>query len=348
MHLIQHLEGVMTDQPPPPPGNYPPPPPGGGYPPPPPGGGYNPPPPPGGYPPPPQQGGYPPPPQQGGYPPPPQQGGYPPPPQQGGYPPAGGPGYGGYPGQQQAFSVGDAFSWAWAKFTRNAAPLIIAAVVYALIIGVLMGITYGLAFALAPDTVTTYESSDYGAGFEYSTSAGLGAASIFVLILGYIVLLVVGAAIQSAYTSGLLDIANGQQVTVGSFFKPRNVGSVIIAGLIIGVLAGIGSLCFIGGLVVAFFTMFTIVALLDRNLPPIDALKASFNLAKDNFVPVLLTLLVAYAVIIVGALLCGVGLLAAVPIAGLIQVYAWRRLTGGQVAELNPQPLPPGPQPQQY
>ncbi|BBY51932.1 hypothetical protein MARA_54000 [Mycolicibacterium arabiense] len=52
----------MTDQPPPPPGNYPPPPPQGG-----------------GYPPPPQGGGYPPPPQGGGYPPPPQGGGYPPP-----------------------------------------------------------------------------------------------------------------------------------------------------------------------------------------------------------------------------------------------------------------------------
>ncbi len=57
----------MTDQPPPPPGNYPPPPPGG-------------------YPPPPQGGGYPPPP-------PPQGGGYPPPPQGGGFaPPAGAPG----------------------------------------------------------------------------------------------------------------------------------------------------------------------------------------------------------------------------------------------------------------
>jgi uncharacterized RDD family membrane protein YckC len=64
----------MTDQPPPPPGNYPPPP--GNYPP--------PPPPPGGYPPPPppQGGGYPPPPPPGGgYQAPPQVAtGYPPPP----------------------------------------------------------------------------------------------------------------------------------------------------------------------------------------------------------------------------------------------------------------------------
>ncbi|WP_101952447.1 RDD family protein [Mycobacterium sp. 3519A] len=55
----------MTDQPPPPPGNYPPPPPPGGYPPPPPpqGGGYPPPPPSGGYqgPPPQAATAYPPP-----------------------------------------------------------------------------------------------------------------------------------------------------------------------------------------------------------------------------------------------------------------------------------------------
>ena len=68
----------MTDQPPPPPGNYPPPPPPpGGYPPPPPrGGGYPPPPPPpspgGGYQAPPQAAtGYPPPQAATGYPPPP-------------------------------------------------------------------------------------------------------------------------------------------------------------------------------------------------------------------------------------------------------------------------------------
>lgn len=63
----------MTDQPPPPPGNYPPPPPG------------NYPPPPGNYPPPP-------PPQGGGFPPQPQGGGFPPQPQGGGFPPPGGPG----------------------------------------------------------------------------------------------------------------------------------------------------------------------------------------------------------------------------------------------------------------
>ncbi len=53
--------------------------------------------------------------------------------------------------------------------------------------------------------------------------------------------------------------------------------------------------------------------------------------------------------VVVGALACGVGLLVAAPVAALIMVYAYRKLSGGQVVPLEqagyqPGP-PPGPQP---
>jgi uncharacterized membrane protein len=325
----------MSDQPPPPPPNYPPPPPGGGYPPPPPGGGYPPPPPPGGGYPPPQQGGYPPPPPPGGpagYPPP--QGGYPP----AGYPPPGGPG----PGGAQAFSIGDAFSWAWNRFSGNAVALIVAALIYALIVAVISGIVYGLAFALAPDTVTTYDS--YGSGFEYSASTSFGAASIAVMVIGSLLLFVVSAAMQSAYLAGSFDIADGRPVTIGSFFKPRNIGTVILASIIVSILTYIGLLlCIIPGLIVTIFTFFAIPAIVDRNLGAIDAIKHSFEITKANFVQVLLTWLIWVVILAVGAAVCYVGLLVAAPVATLFQVYAWRKFSGAPLAELNPQPLPPGP-----
>jgi uncharacterized membrane protein len=209
---------------------------------------------------------------------------------------------------------------------------------------VLYGIVYGLAFALAPNNVSTYDS--YDSGFEYSAGSSFGVASIAVLVLGGIVLLVVVAAVQAAYIGGLLDIANGQPVAIGSFFKPRMIGSVILATLIIGIASAIGSLCFILGIVISIFTLFTTVAIVDRNLSPIDGIKASVDITKANFVPVLLTWLVAAVIAIVGALVCGVGLIVALPVAALLTVYAYRRLTGGQVAALNPQPLPPQPPPQ--
>jgi uncharacterized membrane protein len=225
-------------------------------------------------------------------------------------------------------------------------PLIVATLIVGAIVGVLYGIVYGLAFALAPSGVTTYDTS--GNGFEYSTSASFGVASILVLALGGLVMFVVIAALQSAYLGGILDIANGQPVTIGSFLKPRNIGNVIVATLIIGIATSIGYvLCVLPGLAVAFLTFFAIIALLDRNLSAIDGIKASFEVVKANFVPTLLTWLSCAAIAVVGALVCFVGLFVAIPVASLLQVYAWRKLSGGEIAALNPQPLPPGP-PQQF
>ena len=332
----------MTDQPPPP-GNYPPPQ-QGGYPPPPPPpgsypppqqGGYPPPPPPPGSYPPPQQGGYPQP-QQGGYPPP-QQGGYAPPPPPGyptpagGYAPPGGPGYGAPPG----FDVGQAFSWAWNKFSKNAVTLIVPTLVYGLIALAIVGIFFGIAYALAPSY--DYSGYDYGYDYDYSYGFNFGFASIAVMALGVLVLILVGGAMQSAYMSGLLDVANGQPVTIGSFFKPRLIGPVIVANLIVGVATAIGAmLCYLPGLVVALFTMFTTVVLLDRNLKPVDAIKASIDLVKANIGPSIIAYLLAGVIVSVGYLVCGIGIFVSVPVAQLFLVYAYRKLSGGQVAPLTP------------
>ncbi|QZT61796.1 hypothetical protein [Mycolicibacterium austroafricanum] len=313
--------------PPPPPGGYPPPPPPGGYqppPPPPPGGGY-PPPPSGGFPPP-QEGGYPPPQGPGGYPPPagygPPQGGFPPPAQ--GYPPVGGP---------PAYSVGDAFNWAWNKFSKNAVPLIVATLVFGIVVIALQAIINIVQQLVSPGD-TSYIADDSGLSFSYATT---GVAGTIVAIVGWFLSLIVSAAIQSAFLGGIFDIANGQQVAVGSFFRPRNIGNVIIAGLIVGVITTIGLfLCIVPGVIASILLMFTTIAVLDRNLAPMDAIKSSFETSKNNIGPVLLTWLASVAVVFVGALLCGVGLLVAAPLAALILVYAYRTLNGGFVAPAVP------------
>lgn len=311
--------------PPPPQGDYPPPP-QGGYPPP---GAYPPPPPGWGYPPP-QQGGYPPP---GAYPPPPgwgypppQQGGYPPPPQQGGWAPPP-PGYGA-PGS--SYSIGDALTWAWQKFARNAVPLLVATLVFGLLLVVLNMLSSQLLQTVSPEAFTVTETGD---SLIESTTQTISGAGIAVLILSSLVQIVVSGVVASAYYGGLLDIANGQPVSVGSFFRPRNVVSVVIASLIVGILTGIGVvLCILPGLLVTVFTLFSTVAIVDRNLSPIDGIKASIDITKAHFGKVLLAWLLSLALLAVGALLCGVGLLVAAPLAYLFVVYTYRTLSGGSVA----------------
>lgn len=295
-------------QPPPPPGGYPPPPenvpPPGGYPPP--QGNY---PPPGGYPPPPQY--YPPP--QGNYPPP----GYPPP---GNYPPPGAP----------AYSVGEAVSWAWNKFSKNVTTILVPTLVFGVVYAVLQTVIQTITSAFS-----TVDSTSYGDGYAASISLGLG--GIVVSIIGAVVTVIVAAVVQSAYIGGMLDIANGQPVQIGSFFTPRNVVNVVIASVLSSIIVGIGVLlCIVPGVIATILLLFTTAVVVDRNVSGVEGLRTSFAIAKANFGPTALTWLTTIGVGILGVLACLVGLVVAYPMIALITVYAYRKLSGGYVAPPTP------------
>ena len=347
--------------PPPPPGygthpqppNYgsPPPPPGYGQPP---GGGYHPQgpsgpvgpsgPPPGYHPPGPSGPGLSGPPPQHGYNPP----GAPPPP---GYPPQ--PGYAAGPaGPGVQFSVGDAVTWAWNKFTQNAVTLIVAALGYVVAI-VASAIVASVLPAVFGESTNSSYTDAYG-----NTVSGVnvqyGAASLAVMFIGYILLLAVTFYMAAGMLTGCLDIADGKPVSIGTFFKPRNIGPVILTILLVFVGVSIGTIaCIIPGIIFGFLAQFALMYAIDKSLSPVDAIKASIATVRANVGPAILAWLVQYAITLVGELLCGVGLLAALPVALLIQVYTYRKLSGGQVVPLNqpgyqagpPQGIPPGSYP---
>ena len=313
----------MSSNQPPPPGGQPPqgpppgqppqgPPPGGGYPPPPPGGGY---PPPG----PPPGGGYPP---QG----PPPGGGYPPqgPPPGGGYP---GPGYGGGP---QPFSIGNAFNYGWAKFTQNFGTIILAALAWIGILIVFYILWFVLLSALGVGLSASFEVDSDG----NSSSSGGGFFGVMLIgALMTIVPAIVAGVMQAGILRGALQISYGREFTVGTTFGFDNVGRVIGAALIIAVMTAVGSmLCYIPGLIVWFFTQFTMFFIVDKDMSIVDALKASASFVNRNlgtFVGFFICSLIAY---FVGGLLCGVGLLLAIPVVILAQTYAYRVLQGETVA----------------
>jgi uncharacterized membrane protein len=193
--------------------------------------------------------------------------------------------------------------------------LIVPLVVYGLIIAILAGAWSALT-----------------GGPAFDTDDGIGSGSIVAVIIGYILAFLVSTYVQMAYLSGCLDIADDKSVDIASFFKPRNFGPGIGAALLVGVLNAIGwALCVIPGIVIGFLAQFTIPFVIDRTLSPIDALKASITTAKNNVGSALLSYLVQVAVLLIGWLLFGVGLLVALPLAMLIQVYTYRYLSGGRV-----------------
>ncbi|WP_137726406.1 hypothetical protein [Prescottella subtropica] len=260
-------------------------------------------PPPGSYPPP--QGNYPPP--QGGFPPPP--GNYPPP------PPAFGPGFGQQPvgPPPGGLSVGAALSYGWKKFTANA------------------GVWVGILVVAA--VISIVVSLPWTIGRDYDDLGDLTSASFSLWqIIGNIVSIVVGYLISAALIRGALHETDGRPPGFASFFEFKNVGAIILASFLVGVMTGIGFvLLVIPGIVIAFLTWWTLEFVVDQDQDAITAIKSSFGAIASNGGTLLLLALTLFGLNIVGALLCGIGLLVSIPVTILASTYAYRVTVGGPV-----------------
>ncbi|OBI48107.1 hypothetical protein A5707_18530 [Mycobacterium kyorinense] len=211
--------------------------------------------------------------------------------------------------------------------------MIISTLLYVLALLVLGGGLIALIFATADTDTVTVSGDGY---YDTSVTGTLTATSIVVMIIGYLVIFVASMFIQAAFLSGCLDIADGKPVSVGSFFKPRHFGAMILTALLVGALTAVGlALLVVPGIIVGFLAQFAIAFVVDRSLSPVSGLKASFGAAKNNVGGALLSWLVQYAVLLVGTVICAVGLLVAGPLATLIQTYTYRRLSGGQVVPIS-------------
>jgi hypothetical protein len=293
----------MTENPPPP--GPPPPPPGSG--------GSVPPPPP---PPPPGDGGWgspPPPPPPGG-------GGWgsappPPPPPPGGFGPA-------YASGPAGYSVGNAFSYAFAKFRQNWGPLVLITLLVVVLGGLAQFLGNSITNAIAGPSINA----------DGTIEGGLfGLAMILSFLFGAISF-VVQLIVQSGIIKASLMLTRGQRIDFGSAFSGIDFVQVIVAALVIGVMTFIGFvLCILPGIVVIFFTAYALYFVIDRGQDAITAIKSSFTFVKNNVGQLLLLWLATIAAYIVGACLCGVGLLVAIPVVVIAQAYTFRTLTNDPV-----------------
>jgi uncharacterized membrane protein len=225
------------------------------------------------------------------------------------------------------------------------------AAIFTIGIGIAIGILYASVFATTMSAGTYTVDPETGRTTYEAADAGLGFGSFAIMGVVYLLLAVIGIYMQASFVSGSLDVADGKPVTIGTYLKPRNFGGAILTSLLVIVGVSIGSvLCYIPGLIFAFLTIFAVQFAVDRSLSPVDSIKASIATARANVGPTLLSWLVQAAVMIAGELACGVGLIVAFPVAFLIQVYTYRKLTGGTVAPLEQAgQVPPGQHPgQQY
>ncbi|MFT3899228.1 MAG: hypothetical protein QM728_03155 [Gordonia sp. (in: high G+C Gram-positive bacteria)] len=219
------------------------------------------------------------------------------------------------------FGIDVGFKWAWSKLTSNAAGLILGGLV------LLLASSIGAILA-AVGAVMILSSGDVDPDGTLHPDFGSGAAITgFVLaVLGVIALLVASAYLSSAYTGGLLDIANGVPTTVGSFLRPRRLGTVFVLLMLQFLATMVGLLFFcVGAIVVGFFLMFSVLAVVDRGVGAVDGMKASVSIVRARLGDSFLLWLVVFALSAVLGIF-------AFPFVQLLTVYGYRRLANQPIA----------------
>ncbi len=245
--------------------------------------------------------------------------GAPPPPP----PPPPGGGYGGGP---ESYSIGNAFRYGWEKFQANALPLVLITLVLLLAAGAVQLIGIPLRSATSPSVSV---GSD---GTIQTSGGGLFGVALIVGMLVNAVTILVQLVVQSGVVKGSLGLTRGQPISFGTAFEGINWGQVVLTAVLTAVGTFIGLvLCILPGLVWLFLTSYALYFVIDRDLPAVEAIKASIRLTTSNAGTLIGFFLLSLVVEVIGACLCGVGLLVAIPVVVIAQAYTFRTLTGDPV-----------------
>lgn len=228
-------------------------------------------------------------------------------------PPPGGPGGGAMP--SGPYSPTDAMGYGWRQFVANLGPIIAAVLL----------LFVGLIIVSGVLTLVT-------GGFDAALSGDVTVATRLVNLVTQFLALLVGAAVIRA----ALAIVDGRQFNLGEFFRLEQMGQVVIAAILLSlatvIVAFIPILGFVGNLLISFFGQFIMFFILDDDMEAIPAITSSVGFVGAHISPLLVLMLLSFVAVLVGALLCGVGLLAALPVVVIAQAYTFRRLRGQPVA----------------
>jgi hypothetical protein len=209
-------------------------------------------------------------------------------------------------------SVGQAIGYGWAGFKANLGPILLIALVTVVVSGLFQWLA-------------TSSSNSFLAFIFSAISFVLG----FVIALGLI--------------RAALTVVDGGRPNLGTVFAGDGVAQYLIASVVLGLAFAlinvVGALTIlllpftlVLTLVFSFLVQFFGYAILDEGVSAFDGISRSIAVVRTHLGDVLVLWLAALGINILGALLCGVGLLVTIPVTAIAWAYAWRRFTGGPVA----------------
>jgi uncharacterized membrane protein len=218
----------------------------------------------------------------------------------------------------------DAFSFAWERIKADPGTIL-----GTLILGALLSSVASFVGGLC---ATIYQAA---AGTAPKTGPmQLDPIVVAIQATSYLFTVPLEAFFMAGMTIFALHVARGQAYSMGDLFAGgRHFISMLVALSLFGLLVAIGLGCLIvPGVILMLGCYFFIPAIVDRDLGPIEALKESWRITSGKKGDIFLLVLGMAGVCVAGFCACCIGLLIAVPVCQIAQVYAYLRLTGQRTA----------------
>ncbi len=217
-------------------------------------------------------------------------------------------------------AIGEAFE----ELKRNLGTWAVSALIVWVVAAGILG---GLAFVV-------------GVWAMAAPNVSLGAVLVQILFPAVIVTMTAGQYAMA------LKATRGLPIQVGDMFSAfSQTPSLAVVAVLIGIIQGIGGVCFyLPGLIAAAVLMFAIPLVIDRNLGVTDAMTASFNAWKRDAVMATLFLIVISIVASLGLIACCIGVILTQPLMPIGVAIVYRDLfEGPAVGSAGPQFAPPAP-----
>lgn len=161
--------------------------------------------------------------------------------------------------------------------------------------------------------------------------------------------LVIGGPLMVGYFKMVRDAASGRPAQFGDLFYGFQNGFLpaLLAGLVSQLLMAAGTLlCILPGLFFVLVYWPVYLVLLDGETDFWKAMETSRKLVMDNFVQWIWLHVVMQLLLLAGALLCGVGLLVAIPIVLIMTSLAYDMQRSGEPVDVAAEPVDPGAPPE--
>ncbi len=135
--------------------------------------------------------------------------------------------------------------------------------------------------------------------------------------------------VHSLMTGGMYHAAfkqlQGEPIGVSDMFSRIDLSpKIFLAVLLIGLIGSVGLIfCIVPGIIVFGLLFFTLPLIVRKNLEPVEAIKLSFETAKDDWLMFTLFALTTHILASAGVVACCIGLLFTYPLLFLISAVAY-------------------------